>query len=188
MAALFTVGADRANASPVTIKYTGAGGNSYNGYYTYPYFGTADGKPMEFMCDSFNEHIDTGESWHANVLTVAQYGASLAGGLQEANEIAYLYEQAVTNGDPLNNIVAWFVKENAPDITADPSALALYNSVTSMTFQRGEFSDVRFYVPVNVEGAQPQTLAGGVPAPEPGTLLMMGSGLVGLASWVRRRA
>src|SRR5271167_3579497 len=78
-------------AGDVTIQFNNAGGNSWNGVSTYPYLGSVNGVPTDFMCVSYNEHITGGESWQANVLTIDQWGATLPGGVLEAQHIANFY-------------------------------------------------------------------------------------------------
>ena len=85
------------------------------------------------------------------------------------------------------NAAAWFLNEQVPGL--DLGAQSIYNQVTGLSFHTGEFPGVSFYVPVNGteswQGENAQTFMGSTP--EPGTLVMFGSGLLGLAGIARRK-
>ena len=102
-----------ASAGTVNITFNSAGGNSYNGVSSYPYFATLNGSPFNAMCISYNEHITNGETWKANVYTVDQYG-SLIGDLKKADELAWLFLHARANGgsQPGYNAAAWYLNES----------------------------------------------------------------------------
>ena len=58
----------------VTLTYTGAGGNSNDGFYAYPYYvQVGSGTAVPMMCDDFADEIQVGEQWLAfgNALTQA---------------------------------------------------------------------------------------------------------------------
>jgi hypothetical protein len=175
-------------AGTVNMQFIAAGGNSYNGVSSYPYFSTVNGTPFSAMCISFNEHITNGETWQATVYTVDGYGA-LIGNTQKADELAWLFLGARANGGSNSgyNAAAWFLNEQAPGL--DAGAQGIFNQVSNLNFHAGEFPGVSFYVPVNGteswQGETPQTFMGATP--EPGTLLTLGTAVIGLAGLARKR-
>jgi PEP-CTERM motif len=179
-------------AGTVTITFTGTGGNAYNGVASWPYNGAINDVPNDFMCISYNEHIEAVESWTATQYSVSGYG-SLIGNPTEAQQLAYLYLQSenAANGaiSAAYNAAAWYLNEGVPDITGDPLAYGYYNRVLGLGSYPG-IANVQFYVPV---AGTASNLSLGIPqifiaeTPEPSTLTMMGSGLLGLAGLARKR-
>jgi hypothetical protein len=175
-------------AGTVNMQFIAAGGNSYNGVSSYPYAATENGNPFSAMCISFNEHITGGETWKASVYTVDGYG-TLIGDTQKADELAWLFLKARADGGSNSgyNAAAWFLNEQVPGL--DAGATSIYNQVTGLNFHAGEFPGVSFYVPVNGteswEGENAQTFMGATP--EPGTLLTLGTAVIGLAGLARKR-
>ena len=79
------------------------------------------------------------------------------------------------------------VLEGASSLNAPAHGLELL--AQSQTYSKGEYSDVLLYTPI--PGCQsgsigtPQTFLGSTP--EPGTLALFGSGVIGLSGLLRRR-
>lgn len=169
-------------AGTVTLQFNSTGGYSY-GYSTYPYNFTVNGTASKtLMCIGYDEHITYGERWQATEMTVAAYGALINNPLK-AEQLAYLYTLAVADGGANSaiNAEAWFINEGQPAPEPDAALLA--------GFTPGAFSNVDVYVPTTDQtgwtDGVPQTFLGSTP--EPGTLLTLGSGLLGLAGLARKR-
>ena len=169
-------------AGIVNLQFNTTGPYSY-GYPTYPYYFTVNGTtPESLMCIGYNEHITYGESWQANEMTVAAYGALINDPLK-AEELAYMYTLALADGGANStiNAEAWFINEGVPSPEPDAALMA--------GFTPGAYSNVSVYVPTSnqigwTEGV-PQTFLGSTP--EPSTLLILSSGVLGLAGVLRRK-
>ena len=169
-------------AGTVNLQFNTTGSYSY-GPPTYPYNFIVNGTtPESLMCIGYNEHITYGESWQATEMTVGAYGA-LIGDPAKAEELAYLYTLARADGGANSaiNAEAWFINEGQPAPEPDAALLA--------GFTPGSYSTVRVYVPTGDQtgwtDGVPQTFLGSTP--EPGTLLTLGSGMIGLAGLMRKR-
>lgn len=181
---LFVASSLPAVAGTVNLQFNNNGPYSY-GPPTYPYYFTVNGTTNQWlMCISYNEHITYGESWQANEMTVAAYG-TLIGDPLRAEELAYLYTLALADGGANSavNAEAWFLNEGQPSPQAAVGLLA--------GFTPGAYSNVTVYVPTSNQtgwtDGVPQTFLGSSPVPEANTLLMLGSGVLGLAGVLRRK-
>jgi hypothetical protein len=172
------------------MQFNGASGYNSNGEYTYPYGFTVSGQQANLMCISLNNEITPGETWKANVATVASLW-----GTQNANlydQAAWLLLQENSSGfDPAINWVVWSLFAPSVDLSPIPNAGNWLTAAQGQTFHAGEFSNVFVYTPVDGTqswGGTPQTFLGyNTPTPEPGSLMLMGSGILGLAGVLRRK-
>ena len=177
-----------AAAGIVNMKFIGTPtSNQYSGVYTYPYDLKVNGGPNQWMmCISYEEHISVGETWKANVVNVGSLDPTA---YPLDYEAAFLFKMAEADhgADPSINAAAWWLLDGAPSLNAPAHSLQLL--AQSQTFSKGEFSDVLLYTPI--AGSQsgdlgtPQAFLGATP--EPGTLALFGSGVIGLSGLLRRR-
>jgi hypothetical protein len=177
-----------AMAATVNMQFTGLPtGNNYWGVASYPYDLSVNGGPAHWMmCVGYYEHIEGGETWQADVVSV--------GSLDPTTHLldyqaAFLFEMAIADQGANSDInaAAWYLMEGAPSLT--PGAQALVALAQGQTFQQGEFANVLLYraIPgtesVNLGMAQDFLSS----TPEPGSLALFGSGLIGVAGLLRRK-
>jgi PEP-CTERM motif len=175
-------------AGNVSMQFNGLPtGNNYSGVPSYPYELSVNGGPNQWMmCIGYREHISGGETWKATVTSVGSLDPNT---YLVDYEAAFLFKMAVADrgADPDINAAAWWLLEGAPSLDAGAHTLELL--AQSRTYSKGEFSDVLLYTAI------PGTESGGLgtaqdflsTTPEPGTLALFGSGVVGLGGLLRRR-
>lgn len=188
-----------AYADTVTLKFESVGGQSSGGEYVYPYNFSIDGSSTTtpLMCLNFNEEIKFGESWEAIVEPVL--------GNTEYEEAAYIFSLAAAPGASHTTIADaqwanWELFDSGAssslpgsvhqaDVTTilDNAAAYVLNNPNSSLY-----SNLEVFVPV--AGSQPwgdgtpQSFIGDTaPTPEPGSLFLLGSGMLGLATFLYRR-
>ncbi len=184
-----------ADSAPVNMTFLYPGTNSSGGYYTYPYyFSINGGKATPLMCDSFNNHISAGESWSAHVSGLLS-GKGLFGKDVMDYKAAGIIFKGVLNGTISSQVGNWAVwnlfskgiTTNAAVLALDSSSLLLARNAPS-----SEFKGLVLYTPVGGSpGHGPQEFIGysqtALSTPEPGSLMLLSTGLIGIAGMLRRK-
>jgi hypothetical protein len=162
------------------------------------------------MCVSFDNEIYSGETWTAHVYALTDPGFIPAvdasgengGTLQEYEEAAWLFNdaQATAFSNPSQSesdqSAAWYLFHPDTPGTGDSSGnngqLTFAQNYVLGNPNSSLYSQFVVYVPVSgsqSEGELPQTFIGDPPpTPEPSRLLLLGTGLLGLAVVVFRKA
>ncbi|HVA65230.1 MAG TPA: PEP-CTERM sorting domain-containing protein [Terriglobales bacterium] len=194
-----------ANTVPVTFTSTTSGlGGPGQGVYYYPYQLIVNGSSVTVACDDYADTVHLGESWLASVNTFADLSHTLffnSAGVGLYQQAAWLYSQFLPtpplqdNVNAAINFAMWDLFDgsapgfNTSNPTSTTSSKYWLNLAATQNLSGFDFSQFVIYTPVSgwpSNDGRPQEYIGEVP--EPGTVLLFMTGLLGLAglAWRRR--
>ncbi len=188
------VAAGTACAQQVTVDFVGFSGSGWQS--GYPYYATINGgSQIDVMCDDYVHGGTPGDKWQANLTNLGYGDLSLTRFNQLPNALT-LYEEAgwllletqveqQNQWQDMNGAVWYIFDSNAP---LDQGAAYWLNAAEQEA--QGGFKGVNFYrveiiTPTNQHDPDPNgpqellTIVSGT-TPEPGTFILLGTGLVAL--------
>ena len=165
-------------------QYSGYGGGSIDA-------STLDGKNLAWdYCMDYPRHINAGGSYIADVNTDGiLYGASV----QNVSKIAYLLHEYAQNGrGTAQDMLQTAIWEELGYWTFNQLSSGAQALVTEADAQNTNYvSDFYwispYYTDANGRREYVQAQVGPAPVPEPGTMMLLGMGMLGLAVYGKRK-
>jgi PEP-CTERM motif-containing protein len=181
-----------------SVTLTAAGPANQGGVYVYPYTLQIGSNTYAAICDDYNHEVWVGETWTANIYSFSQYQSGRFGneGLQNYQEAAWLLSQIPTAGASEIgdiNFAVWSIFTPGVPVQSqtgslDGSAYWLTQATIAANnnFYGMNFSNYRIVTPTDNGTGSPQEYLIAT-APEPSSLLMLGTGLIGIAGVVKKK-
>ena len=195
--------AGSASASSVTMTYQGHQGvvaKDGSPYIGYPYYVSINGSATltPLMCDSYDNNVSLGQTWNATATPLLQGIANSMFGPAMALDYkaAGLIFKSMLGGQMSTTAAQWAIwglfsanaSSNAYFISKNFGSIDAAYLALAATASNSAFKGLVLYTPTDGKpGVGPQEYIGYSPVPEPGTLTMMGTGLISLAGLLQRK-
>jgi hypothetical protein len=186
--------ADTVTTATLTFENEGPD-NTADGDFTYPYNFSVNGSRtyVSMMCLDYLDDITVGESWKADVYSISAADALI--GNNNFAVAAWLFNDAETATAATSNedqLAAWGLFDSG--LFGSNNAQLTAAVAEAAVAPASAYSKFQILIPVagsQSEGGLPQTFIDDPapsPTPEPNSLVLLGSGLLGCAGVFYRRA
>jgi hypothetical protein len=191
------------------MELTGVNGNSYAGVYTSPYSATVNGVATTVICDDFSTESSIGQTWTANVTTVASVVAGTSSAkfspAQSYDAVANLANQllsvsassqqaivlsfAIWDIFDAGGVQSWLTSHPDPD-GVYTAAMTAANTALTAKYTAGAYSN--FYIYSSTVGVPQEFIgigSGSVSTPEASSPVILAVDLLalGIIVWLFRR-
>jgi hypothetical protein len=171
---------------------------------TGPYSMQYDETPVSLFCIDDMRRISDGESWAVDKVSGADYFTTNKHSTDfKYEEETYILSQETDSNTQDVQDALWAIFDSNDHLSNGSAAANLVKNASSFDYTIAFLSGYDFYIPVDPDGRKdpwnwdgngiPQEFIGQngdpspVPTPEPSTLALFGSGLVGMGGMLRRK-